>query len=337
MVLSKDTALFGPCEEVMKRDHGGNLESAARHYGGTVDLWIDLSTGINRQPYKVPSLPAHAWTALPTASATTRLINAARIAYNTKATILPLAGAQAAIQLVPLLSAPGRARIMSPTYNEHAGALRAAGWEVVETSRLEDLKGADLAVVVNPNNPDGKHYLPSDLLALLPFVGCLIVDESFADPYPAFSLASQAGEKGLIVLRSFGKFYGLAGIRLGFALGCAADISRMADLAGPWPVCGPALEIGALALADTHWAEASTARLMSEISRMDEPACKAGWQVVGGTCLFRLYQTPNAKDAQDKLARHHIWSRIFPYSDTWIRLGMPGNEAEWDSYINALA
>lgn len=321
----------------MKRDHGGNLEWAVRHYGGDVDQWIDLSTGINRQPYKILSLSAQAWTDLPTVRATKRLIEVAKTAYSTKAAILPLAGAQAAIQLVPLLSPPGKACIMSPTYNEHAGALRAVGWEVAEASRLEDLKGADLAIVVNPNNPDGKYYATSDLLSLLPVVGRLIVDESFVDPYPAFSVAPHAGEKGLVVLRSFGKFYGLAGIRLGFALGCEADISRMSELAGPWPVCGPALEIGASALADKSWAQDSTARLLSEINRMDEPATKAGWQVVGGTCLFRLYQTANAKESQDKLAQQHIWSRIFPYSDTWIRLGMPGNETEWDRYTRALA
>lgn len=321
----------------MKRDHGGNLEWALRHYGGTFEQWIDLSTGINRQPYDVPRLSPQAWTALPTATATQRLIEAARKAYETKASILPLAGAQAAIQLVPLLSKPGRACIMSPTYNEHAGALRVAGWEVFEATKLEDLANADVAVVVNPNNPDGKHYSPADLLALLPKVGRLIVDESFADPYPDFSIAPHAGQKGLIVLRSFGKFYGLAGMRLGFALGCEQDINAMADMAGPWPVCGPALEIGAQALSDKDWAKTSVDRLMSEIIRMDEPALQAGWQVVGGTCLFRLYQTQNAQKAQEQLARRHIWSRIFPYSATWIRLGMPGNESEWERYIKALS
>lgn len=321
----------------MKRDHGGNLEWAARHYGGEIEDWIDLSTGINRQPYLVPSLPAVTWTALPTADATARLIKAARTTYNTEATILPLAGAQAAIQLVPNLLKPGRASIMSPTYNEHAAALRACGWIVEEATQLEALKGADLAVVVNPNNPDGSHYHPQDLIALLPELGRLVVDESFADPYPACSLAPYAGQDGLLVLRSFGKFYGLAGVRLGFALGSEADIAAMAQLAGPWPVCGPALEIGAQALADPSWAKASTERLMSEISRMDEPAFKIGWQLAGGTCLFRLYQTPDATKAQEKLARHQIWSRIFPYSKTWIRLGMPGNEMEWSRYEEALA
>lgn len=320
----------------MKRDHGGNLGWAVRHYGGDIEDWIDLSTGINRCPYQASSLPDSAWTDLPTASATARLITAARTAYNTKATVLPLAGAQAAIQLVPYLSKPGRASIMSPTYNEHAAALRASGWIVEEVKQLEDLQGADLAVVVNPNNPNGSHYQPRDLLALLPKLGRLVVDESFADPYPALSLAPYAGQDGLLVLRSFGKFYGLAGLRLGFALGNEADISSMSQLAGPWPVCGPALEIGAQALADSFWAKASTERLMSEINRMDKPALATGWKLAGGTCLFRLYQTPDAEDAQERLARKQIWSRIFPYSKTWIRLGMPGNETEWSRYEAAL-
>lgn len=316
----------------MKRDHGGNLEWAMRHYGGAPEQWIDLSTGINRQPYEVPLLSSQAWTALPTTQATTKLIEAAKKAYKTKGPILPLAGAQAAIQLVPRLSQPGKARVISPTYNEHAGALRSCGWVVEEVNSLEALAGADLAVVVNPNNPDGKYYKPKELLALLPSVGRLLVDESFADPYPALSVAPYAGETGLLVLRSFGKFYGLAGMRLGFVLGCETDIAIMTECAGPWPVCGPALEIGAQALADIQWSTASTERLMSEINKMDEKALKLGWQIVGGTCLFRLYQTPDASQAQARLAGQQIWSRIFPYSNTWIRLGMPGNDLEWMRY-----
>lgn len=321
----------------MKRDHGGNLEWAISYYGGDYEQWIDLSTGINRQPYIVPSISNSAWANLPTATATARLIEAAQKAYKTKAAIVALAGAQAAIQLIPHLSSPGRACIMSPTYNEHAGALHASGWDIKEASQLHELFGADLAIVVNPNNPDGRHYTAEELLAVRSKVGRLVVDESFADPYPNLSIAAEAGGEGLLVLRSFGKFYGLAGMRLGFALGCKADINALAELAGPWPVCGPALEIGADALANSAWAKATTTRLLGEINRMDEPASKAGWKIIGGTCLFRLYQTESAQKAQEKLAKHHIWSRIFPYSDSWVRLGMPGNEAEWERYTNALA
>lgn len=321
----------------MQRDHGGNLGWAIGHYGGRPEEWIDLSTGINRQPYQISSLPPQAWTALPTEDATKKLVIAAQRSYRTKAFILPLAGAQAAIQLVPFLSVPGRAKIMAPTYNEHAGRLHASGWDVEEVTTLSGLEGADLAVVVNPNNPDGKYYEPDALLALLPKVGRLIVDESFADPYPELSLAPHAGQSGLIILRSFGKFYGLAGLRLGFALGHEAEIGALSAFAGPWPVSGPALEIGAQALADTAWASASTVRLMNEIDQMDEIARKAGWQIVGGTCLFRLYQTSDAAYAQMRLAQHRIWSRIFPYSASWIRLGMPGTESEWNRYARAVS
>ena len=309
------------------RDHGGNLDWAKAQYGG--EGWIDLSTGINRVPYPVPALSAGSFTALPTRPALQALLQAAAEAYGSAAPIVALAGAQAAIQMVPLLRKVGVARVVGPTYNEHAACLRACGWVVQEVADLSGLIGADVAIVVNPNNPDGRHWARADLLALVGQVGLLVVDESFADPSPGESLAADAGRDGLLVLRSFGKFYGLAGLRLGFALGAAADIARLGDLAGPWPVSGPALEIGALALADRDWSAATTARLGDEAARMDAICIRFGWQALGGTPLFRLYDTPGAAAAQDFLARHQIWSRIFPYSPRWIRLGLPGGDAEW--------
>ena len=132
------------------RDHGGNLDEAQARWGQ--GDWIDLSTGINRQPYPVSRLSPGAWTNLPTASATGALMEAAATAFGTAAPGLALAGAQAAIQMIPLLEKPGLARVLAPTYNEHAACLRQAGWHVEEVARLEDLSGADLAVVVNPNN-----------------------------------------------------------------------------------------------------------------------------------------------------------------------------------------
>jgi len=319
------------------RDHGGNLDEAMRRYGGAPEDWIDLSTGINRIPYKVPAIAPDAWTALPGRAAEDALIAAARAAYGTDAPVLPLAGAQAAIQLIPRLSAPGRARIVAPTYNEHAAALRGMGWQVEEVATPEALAGADLAVIVNPNNPDGRRIEPARLLALLPLVGRLVVDESFADSTPALSLAPQAGREGLIVLRSFGKFFGLAGLRLGFVLACAADAAAFAQLAGPWSVNGPALQIGAQALADRVWIKATRSRLEAETGRMDSLASAAGWRFAGGTALFRLFETPDAAQAQAHLAQAHIWSRIFPYSRHWLRLGLPGSEDEWGRLGNALA
>ena len=230
----------------------------------------------------------------------------------------------------------GVARVVTPTYNEHAAVLRVAGWQVEEVQGLDALAGADLAVVVNPNNPDGKTYAPADLLAVCDRVGRLVVDESFGDIAPALSVLPHAGRAGLLVMRSFGKFWGLAGARLGFVFGPQADVAALTALAGPWPVAGAALEIGRIALQDLDWVAETRARLTAEIPRADALARAAGWQVAGGTALFRLYHTPDAEAAQERLARARIWSRIFPWHPHWVRLGLPGDEAEWARLALAL-
>lgn len=319
------------------REHGGNLDLAQQRFGGRAEDWIDLSTGINRQPYPVGEISARAWSALPSRAEIEALHQAARHAYRTNAPILAMGGAQAAIQLLPQLAPPGRARILAPTYNEYAGVLVTAGWDVQEAGELDALAGADLAVVVNPNNPDGRNFAPKDLLALLPRVGRLVVDESFADAVPQLSLAPEADRQRLLILRSFGKFYGLAGLRLGFAIGNAADIGKLAAMSGPWPVSGAAIAIGCRALRDDAWAESRSARLTRDCARLDEMAQAQGWRLVGGAPLFRLYEMPDALAAQEKLARGHIWSRVFAQKPTWLRLGLPGSEAEWTRLAEALA
>ena len=318
-------------------EHGGNLDVALQRFGGDTRDWIDLSTGINRQPYPVGELPPACWSALPSRSGIQSLHRAAQQAYGTGAPILATNGAQAAIQWLPLLAPRGRARILSPTYNEYAAVFSASGWEVTETSDLETLAGADIAVLANPNNPDGKRYEPSQLLALLPRVGRLVVDESFADAIPGLSLTPKAGQPGLLILRSFGKFFGLAGLRLGFVIGTETDIAALASLAGPWPVSGAAVEIGSRALLDRGWAQATSVRLTRDSLRLDAKVMPLGWALVGGTPLFRLYQTGDANRAQERLARAHTWSRTFPYQKGWLRLGLPGNETEWARLSAALA
>jgi cobalamin biosynthetic protein CobC len=321
------------------RDHGGNIDHARALWGG--NDWIDLSTGINRQPWPVPELPLTVWTDLPTQAAKSALLTEAARAFASDAPCVALAGAQQAIQLIPQLDPPGRARILGPTYNEHGAALRAQGWQVQEVATLADLAGADLAVVVNPNNPDGRHHTHQSLCDLAPDVARLVVDESFADPVPELSLAARSGPLAsggnLIVLRSFGKFWGLAGLRLGFAFGDHDSVARLADLAGPWPVSGPALQIGRAALRDRDWHRATVARLTQETRQLDTLAARADWSLLGGTHLFRSYVTPDAGAARDRLARAQIWSRIFPYSPHWIRLGLPGTPAEWARLSQALS
>jgi cobalamin biosynthesis protein CobC len=320
----------------MMLEHGGNLDLALRHFGGRLEDWIDLSTGINRQPYPVPPLLPRHWSALPSRSEIGSLHEAACQAYGAQAPIVALAGAQAAIQLLPLLSPPGRARILAPSYNEYGAVLRAAGWDVAEVADLASLAGADLAIVVNPNNPDGRRHDPGELLALSSRVGRLVVDESFADAAPELSLASQAGRPGLMILRSFGKFYGLAGLRLGFVLGSAADVAALAALAGPWPVSGVAIAIGRRALLDRDWAAQTSARLTRDGLRLDAVIQSQGWTLLGGTALFRLYDAGDTAAAQARLAEAHIWSRIFAAQPGWLRLGLPGDESEWARLVAGL-
>ncbi|KYH00415.1 threonine-phosphate decarboxylase CobD [Bradyrhizobium sp. DOA1] len=319
------------------REHGGNLDLAQQRFGGRAEDWIDLSTGINRLPYPLGEVSSRAWTALPSRAEIETLHQAARHAYRTNAPVVAMGGAQAAIQSLPQLAPPGRARILAPTYNEYAGVLLAAGWDVQEASEPDALAGADLAIIVNPNNPDGRSSAPQDLLALLPRVGRLVIDESFADALPQLSLAPQADRPGLLILRSFGKFYGLAGLRLGFAIGNADDIGKLAALSGPWPVSGAAIAIGSRALRDDAWAEATSARLVRDCGRLDEMARGKGWTLVGGASLFRLYETPDALVAQEKLARGQIWSRVFAQNPPWLRLGLPGSEVEWTRLAEVLA
>jgi cobalamin biosynthetic protein CobC len=318
-------------------DHGGNLDVARARFGGELADWIDLSTGINRLPYPVPQLPLHHWQALPSRAEIEALHQAARAAYRTTAPLLATAGAQAAIQMLPYLAPPGRAKILSPTYGEFGHVLRGAGWTVEAVSGLDALAGADLAIVVNPNNPDGQRHDRGALLALASRVGRLVIDESFVDVTPELSLALLAGRAGLLILRSFGKFYGLAGLRLGFLLGGEADIAALASVAGPWPVSGVAIEIGCSALLDRNWADETRARLVRDAARLDELAQAAGWKLIGGTPLFRLYEVGDGPRAQEWLARAQIWSRVFEDRPSWLRLGLPGDETEWQRLTAALS
>ncbi len=312
------------------RDHGGGLDAAVAQYGGARADWLDLSTGINPVPYPVGEIAPEAWTALPDHAATERLIAAARTFWDVPdgAEIVLAPGASALIARLPALI-PGEdgVYIRPPTYNEHAAAFRAAGFEVVAQADAE--VGAQ--VFVHPNNPDGR--LADPLTALRRKL--TIIDESFCDVMPKASLTPLAATSGTVVLKSFGKFWGLAGLRLGFAI-CAPDLAvKLRELLGPWPVAGPALQIGARALEDRDWAAATRVRLKSDATRLDELMTGTGARVVGGTDLFRPYDTYDAAAWQRRLAEHHIWSRIFPYSKTWLRLGLPGPEG-WDRLEAAL-
>lgn len=311
-----------------KPDHGGGVDAAVAKWGGTRDQWIDLSTGINPIPYPVPHLSDRAWSTLPDQSAQDALISAARSFWKVPkaAGVVAAPGASALIARIPALRPPGHVQISQPTYNEHGRAFSAEGWVLSDQSN-------DTVVVVHPNNPDGRVLSDANDL---PHAEMLILDESFCDTSPSASMIRHAAKPGVIILKSFGKFWGLAGLRLGFAIGDPLLLARLEQMMGPWPVSGPALAAGTAALTDQAWAEATRERLARDADRLDQIMASAGASVVGGTPLFRLYDTDRAKNWQDRLAKHHIWSRIFPYSNRWLRLGLPGGPDEWGRLEAAL-
>lgn len=303
-----------------KRDHGGGLDAAIRQFGGQRADWVDLSTGINPVAYPVPALSEQAWTALPDTGLVDRLHAAARAFWDIPhgADIIAAPGASALIAQIPRLKSAASVHIPHPTYNEHAASFSNCDWQIQRDGE------AQARVLVHPNNPDGRLWTASDVKT--PFS---IIDESFCDVTPENSLVRLAAEPGNIVLKSFGKFWGLAGLRLGFAIGEPALIGQLREMLGPWPVSGVALEVGTRALRDTAWADNTRQRLTKDSDRLDALICNQGATLLGGTTLFRLYQIEDASRWQDRLARHHIWTRIFPYADNWIRLGLPAPDA-WD-------
>ncbi len=308
------------------RDHGGGIDRAVQRYGGVRSGWLDLSTGINPMPYPIGQFSQDDWTALPDAAACAALTDAARAfwAVPESAAILPAPGASALIARTPALQNPAQVHIPTPTYNEHAAAFHAQNWKLADTN-------VTAQVLVHPNNPDGRMWQERDVTAPL-----CIIDESFCDIAPDASLIRLADRKGVVILKSFGKFWGLAGMRLGFAIGDPELIAKLADFIGPWAVSGPALRTGATALNDFEWADQTRARLCADAARLDALMANHGVSVVGGTSLFRLYDVGDAKALQGKLAHSHVWSRIFPYSTRWLRLGLPAPD-QWSRLSAALS
>ncbi|KPA23524.1 Threonine-phosphate decarboxylase [Shimia sp. SK013] len=305
--------MISTAETRTPRDHGGGIDAAVTRWGGTRAAWLDLSTGINPVPYPLPDFSPADWADLPDKAAQDALTDAARAFWQVPddAAILAAPGASALIARIPALANPARVDIPAPTYNEHAAAFVAQGWDVSTDDPAA-------RVLVHPNNPTGRLWAENDLTAPL-----TVIDESFCDVTPDATLVKEAAQTGRIVLKSFGKFWGLAGARLGFAIGDPALIERLADFTGPWAVSGPALRIGAAALRDHGWADATRTRLIADASRLDALMSLKGAKIVGGTTLFRLYEVNDAAAWQDRLAKQHVWSRIFPYSKTYLRLGLP--------------
>lgn len=318
--------------------HGGDLATARALFPDAPQPWVDLSTGINPIPYPLPELPLSLWTRLPGADDEAALLAAARRAYRVPAgaSIVAAPGTQILIELLPRLAPAGPVAILGPTYAEHGHAWRKAGYVVGEAA-VPDPTAATV-VVVNPNNPDGRLFSQAELAALAARCaargGLLVVDEAFADFTPETSVVADL-PAGAVALRSFGKTYGLAGLRLGFAIGAAEAMARLAAALGPWSVAGPALHVGAQALSDAAWLARTGVERAADAARLDAMLAPHG-RPAGGTSLFRLLETPAAPALFARLGRHGIYVRRFQNAPERLRFGLPGDAAAWSRLRLAL-
>jgi len=319
-------------------EHGGGLREAAKRYGIALERWLDLSTGVNPDGWPVPELPAKLWNRLPEDS--DGLEAAAEAYYGAR--LLPVAGSQAAIQALPFLRAPCRAGVIAPGYAEHGHAWQKRGHAVTPVSP-DEMHGAaaicDVLILIHPNNPTGANFPIAQLLewhsALAARGGWLVVDEAFMDATPEQSLLPFAPRPGLIVLRSLGKFFGLAGLRVGFV--CAEPDMRvhLRDHLGPWPVAAASRWIATAALADRDWQERTRGALATRAERLNALLTRVGLAPSGSTALFQWVRTDRAQSIHTQLAGRGILTRRFD-APASLRFGLPGSETNWQRLEVAL-
>ncbi|KQZ33214.1 threonine-phosphate decarboxylase CobD [Duganella sp. Root1480D1] len=311
-------------------EHGGKLREAAQRYGR--NAWLDLSTGLNPIGYPAPALAIDAWHRLPEHDP--NLLEAAQRYYGAPH-MLAVAGTQAAIQALPRLRAPSRVVVASPGYAEHLHHWSQHGHQASAVPYCElgtAIDTCEVLVVCNPNNPTGAFVPRATLLqwagALAARGGWLVVDEAFADTDGAHSVADATQAPGLVVLRSVGKFFGLAGLRLGFVAAHEDILAPLADMLGPWAVSGPAQQVARAALEDSAWQRATQEKLIASGARLR--GLLAGHGIASnGTALFQWWPEPRAEAFHEHMARRGIWVRLFREAARGIRLGLPPDEAGW--------
>jgi len=322
-LIETDATLLPP-------EHGGRLRAAALRHAIPLDQWLDLSTGLNPHPWPVTAPSTLSWARLPEDG--DGLEHAAAAFYGAPDP-LPLAGSQAAIQALPRLRAPARVGVPAVGYREHAYHWRLAGHRVVELPDGDpgDLE-LDALVVINPNNPTGHRWPVERLLEwrerLAARGGWLIVDEAFMDCTPEHSLLPHAGLPGLVVLRSLGKFFGLAGARVGFLWAEPRVRGAVRHWLGPWALSGPARDVARRALDDAGWQRETRAALPLASARLERLLGAHGLAPSGGTALFQWVVTPRAEALEAGLAKEGILVRRFEHPPS-LRFGLPGREDDW--------
>jgi cobalamin biosynthesis protein CobC len=324
-------------------EHGGDLGAARTLFPGAPEPFVDLSTGINPIAYPMPQVPADVFARLPDPNVVNQLAAVAAKAYGASSGnhVVVAPGSQSLLSHVFALAKNRRAVVFGPTYTEHLRVATLVGHKVKECTELDGLGGAGLAIVVNPNNPDGRLLERQTLLTLADELrandGLLVVDEAFMDVGPqGTTLAPEVAAGNIVVLRSFGKFFGLAGLRLGFALAAPDLAERLRSALGPWAVSGPALEVGMIALADQDWIDTTRVGVATAALRLDAILHEARLQIIGGTSLFRTVRMSGAAQVFFQLGRAGILVRRFSQWPELLRFGLPGDEKAWERVRAAL-
>jgi cobalamin biosynthesis protein CobC len=295
-------------------EHGGRLSAARALFGGSD--WLDLSTGI--APWSYPaSFVGCPLSGLPESGDLEKLEEAAALAFGVPRTreVVAVPGTDLALRLLALIVPTSQPARLEPCYPGHR-----ASWP---DARPLDSGPADLLILANPNNPDGRCFSGAELRELASDK-VLIVDEAYADASPGLSVAD-ATWAGLIVLRSFGKFFGLAGLRLGFVIAESELSRRLRALLGDWPISAPALAVGAAAYADASWQEQQRARIAEAGRNLETALAAAGVRTIGATPYFRLIEAGDAHAVFDHLACTQILTRPFDLYPDRLRVGLPSN------------
>ncbi len=318
--------------------HGGRLNQAARRWGIPRDQWLDLSTGINPNGWPVPAVPEMVWQRLPEEDDGLEVALRDWTGAPEAAACIPLAGSQAAIQALPGLRPQCRVGVPHPGYQEHRHAWQVTGHRVRRLA-IEDMMAGeawldelDVLVWIQPNNPTGLVIEPARLLAwhrrLAARGGWLVVDEAFAEGQPSLSIARWAGQPGLVILKSLGKFYGLAGLRAGAAVTDAHLGEALRRCLGPWALSGPARYLMARAITDRPWQDRTLARLQRDSERLHTLLAGHGLEPAGGSLLFQYVRHPHALAVAEALAEHGILVRAFDQPPA-LRFGLPASEPQW--------
>ncbi len=323
-----------------QHNHGGQLQAASQHYNIPLENWLDLSTGISPFAYPLPPVPVKCWQRLPE---TNDGLEVAAENYYGSPFLLPVSGSQEAIQQLPYLFPIGqRVGIIKPAYHSHQQAWQRAGHHVMglTSSEIEQkISEIDVLIIVNPTNPTAELFSPDTVMnwykQLINNKGYLIIDEAFMDATPEQSVISKEPKPGLIVLRSIGKFFGLAGVRLGFVWAENEILEQLASKQDDWSVSHPARWAGALALGDTTWQQQQQRRLLISSKRLKTVLETKFKTCVFHAALFAYFKGDQAQSYHRKLAENGVLIRLFE-QPLALRFGLPASNEQWQCLEGAL-